>query len=140
MTTAIDTNVIVALWDDDDALNSTAHAALGAALGQGSLVIPPPVFAELIAAPFRTEVFIDAFVRDTVIAVDWNFSQAMWRTAGRAFQSYAGRRRKQRGDGPRRLLTDFLVGAYALENGFPLLTLDEKHYQASFPGLKIVSI
>ena len=59
-----------------------------------------------------------------------------WGVAGRALQSYAGRRRKQRGPGPRRILDDFLIGAYAACKDLPLLTLDEDVYRAGFPELK----
>lgn len=38
MITALDTNVLVALWDRDDGLNSTAQAALDAAFARGKLV------------------------------------------------------------------------------------------------------
>ena len=38
MTTAIDTNVIVALWDRDPSLSSNAQSALDAALGRGTVV------------------------------------------------------------------------------------------------------
>ena len=51
MTTAIDTNVLVALWNEDDRLNPLARSALDAALEHGGLVISAPVFAELLAAP-----------------------------------------------------------------------------------------
>ena len=34
MITAIDTNILVALWDKDDALNTLAQASLDAALGR----------------------------------------------------------------------------------------------------------
>lgn len=51
MTTAIDTNVIVALWDRDPSLNFSAQSALDAALARGTLVISSPVFAELLASP-----------------------------------------------------------------------------------------
>ena len=36
MTTAIDSNVLIALWNEDDTLNTLARSALDAALGQGS--------------------------------------------------------------------------------------------------------
>lgn len=140
MTTAIDTNVIVALWDKDDTINSLAQSALDAALRRGSLVIPPPVFAELLACPGRTEAFLDTFLKETGIIVDWNFDEAIWRTAGLAFQTYAARRRKQRDFGPRRILADFLIGAYALEKRCHLLTLDDRLYRASFPGLTVVKV
>jgi predicted nucleic acid-binding protein len=140
MTTAIDTNVIVALWDQDDAVNSAAQSALDAALRRGHLVIAAPVFAELMACPGRSEAFLDAFLKDTGISVDWTMAEAVWRTAGLAFQSYAARRRKQSAYGPHRILADFLIGAYALEKRFHLLTLDERLYRVSFPGLAITSV
>jgi predicted nucleic acid-binding protein len=71
MITAVDTNVLVGLWDRDDALNSTAQAALDAAFARGKLVISGAVFAELLALPRRTEAFIEEFLRDTGIGVDW---------------------------------------------------------------------
>jgi len=140
MITAVDTNVLVALWDRDDALNSTAQAALDAAFARGKLVISGAVFAELLALPRRTEAFIEKFLRETDISVEWITDEAMWRVAGRAFQAYSNRRRKQRSSEPRRLLADFLIGAHAVENGFALLTLDDGLYRAVFPKLRIVKL
>jgi len=51
ITTAIDTNVVVALWDKDPTLSLAAQTALEAAFNRGNLVVSAPVFAELIAAP-----------------------------------------------------------------------------------------
>jgi predicted nucleic acid-binding protein len=140
MTTAIDTNVLVALWNEDNTLNTLARSALDAALGRGSLVIAAPVFAELLAAPSRNEAFLDSFCRETGISVDWNLHETVWRAAGRAFRTYVERRKTQRGTGPRRILADFLIGAHALQNGFRLLTLDERLYRAAFPRLVIVGV
>jgi len=39
MVTAIDTNVLVALWDPDDSLNQAAQRSLDEALSRGTLVI-----------------------------------------------------------------------------------------------------
>jgi hypothetical protein len=140
MTTAIDTNVIVALWDRDTTLNSAAQSALDAALGRGNLIIAAPVFAELMACPGRDQAFLDMFCQEAGIAIDWNLDEATWRAAGRAFQAYAARRRRQGEPGPRRILADFVIGAHAIEKGYPLLTLDGGLYRAAFPGLKIVNI
>src|SRR5690242_2492835 len=63
MTTAIDSNVLIALWDKDDSLHAMARSALDSALGRGGLVIAAPVFAELLATPSRTEAFLDSFCR-----------------------------------------------------------------------------
>jgi predicted nucleic acid-binding protein len=77
MTTAIDSNVSVALWDKDETLNSAAQSALDAALRRGSLVVPAPVFAELMACAGRSEAFLDSFLKDTGISVDWNLGEAI---------------------------------------------------------------
>lgn len=140
MTTAIDSNVLIALWNQDDTLNTRARSALDGALSRGALVIAAPVFAELLAAPSRTENFLDSFCRDTGILVDWNLNEPVWRMAGAAFQLYVSRRRKQRDSGPRRILADFLIGAHALHNGFRLLTLDDRLYRPAFPRLPVVGI
>jgi len=140
MITAVDTNVLVALWDRDDALNSTAQAALDAAFARGKLVISGAVFAELLALPRRTEAFIEEFLRETGIGVDWITDEAMWRVAGRAFQAYANRRRKQRSGEPRRLLADFFIGAHPVENSFALFTLDDGIYRAAFPKPRIIKV
>ena len=138
MTTAIDTNVLVALWNEDDTLNTQARSALDAALGRGRLVISAPVFAELLAAPSRNESFLDSFCKETGIAVDWALNEAIWRAAGRAFQTYTSRRR-ERYAGARRILADFLIGAHAMQRGYRLLTLDDHLYRSAFPRLSIVT-
>src|SRR5262245_25491336 len=107
MTTAVDTNVIIALWDRDPATSSVAQKALDEALLRGSLVIIAPVFAELMAAPGRTEGFLNKFCNDTGMNVEFDLDEEIWRAAGRAFQAYAIRRRRQRDPGPRRILADF---------------------------------
>lgn len=139
MITALDTNVLVALWDRDDAWNSAAEAALTSAQARGKLIISGVVFSELLAFPRRKEKFIDRFLSDTDIGVEWAIQESMWRSAGAAYQIYAIRRRRQDGSSPRRLLADFLIGAHALENGYPLLTFDDSIYRAAFPKLTLVN-
>ncbi len=86
MITAIDTNVLVALWDHDEKLNSAALTALDNAFAAGRLVISGAVFAELMAFPKRTEKFLNDFLGDTQIEVDWATDEKIWRSAGRAFK------------------------------------------------------
>src|SRR5229473_4296929 len=140
MTTAIDTNVLVALWDAEDSLHRPARAALDKAFNEGTLVISGAVYAELLAAPGRTEAFVDGFCEEMGIGVEWEIRERVWRAAGTAFQGYAARRRKQRDTEARRMLADFVIGAHALVNGYKLLTLDARIYQASFPRLGITTL
>ena len=138
MTTAIDTNVIVALWDAEDTLHRVARVSLDKAFNEGTLVISGAVYAELMAAPGRTGAFVDRFCEETGIAVEWDLRERVWRVAGAAFQGYAARR-KQKGTEVRRILADFVIGAHALVNGYKLLTLDAGVYPASFPRLAIAT-
>jgi len=140
MTTSVDTNVIVALWDTDPVLSSAVQLALDSAFHRGELVIAAPAFAELMAAPGRSEAFLETFFRETGIRIDWQLGEVVWRAAGRAFQTYAARRRKQGESGPRRILADFLIGAHALRRGYRLLTLDDHLYRAAFPQLVIATL
>ena len=103
MTTAVDTNVVIALWDRDSALSLAALTALDAAFNRGALVAAAPVFAELIAAPGRNEAFVTSFFEETGIGIHWELPEQVWRLAGRTFQAYAERRRKQRDAGARRI-------------------------------------
>jgi predicted nucleic acid-binding protein len=122
MTTAIDTNVLIALSNENDSLNSSARSALDAALGRGSLVIAAaPVFAELLAAPSR-ETFLDSFCRERA-SPRTGISPSLSGLAGRAFEQYVAGRRRQRDSGPRWILADFLIGAHGMQEGFALLLL-----------------
>jgi predicted nucleic acid-binding protein len=134
---AIDTNAIVALWDKQPGLSSAAQSALDSAFSRGAILISAPVFAELLACPGREEAFLDTFLNDTGIKVDWDLEESVWRVAARAFQTYASRRRKHGDLGPRRILADFVIGAHALERDCELLTLDDRLYRAAFPHLRI---
>jgi predicted nucleic acid-binding protein len=140
MTTAVETNVIIALWDRDPAVSNSAQKALDDALLRGSLVLSGPVFAELMAAPGRTEGFLNKFCNETGMSVEFDLDEEIWRAAGRAFQAYAMRRRKQRDPGPRRILADFLIGAHAFQRGYDLLTLDDHLYRAAFSKLTIMTV
>jgi predicted nucleic acid-binding protein len=111
MTTAIGTDVVIALWDKDPKLSLAAQSALEAAFSRGTLIAAVPVFAELIAAPGRSEAFVGSFFEETGIGVDWELPEQIWRLAGRAFQAYSERRRRQRDAGARRILADFVIGS-----------------------------
>src|SRR5258707_7838441 len=103
MTTAIDTNVIVALWDAEDTLHRVARVALDKAFNEGTLVISGAVYAELMAAPGRTEAFVDRFCEETGIAVEWDLRERVWRGAGGGVLGFWGGRKEKGAGGPRNL-------------------------------------
>jgi predicted nucleic acid-binding protein len=135
--TAIDTNVLVYLWDSDARVNAPARDALDRAHARGGLVITGVVYAELLGAPSRDRQFIDHFLEETGIAVDWALDEAIWRLAGECFQTYARRRRAQDEPGPRRILADFLIGAHASLRANVLLTGDDRFYRTMLPALTV---
>ena len=111
---------------------------LGDARKIGGLVICAPVYAELLAHPKANQNFVDTFLIDTGVAVEFSLDEPVWRGAAKAFAAHAARRRSQRGDQPRRLLVDFIIGAHATEKSDRLLTLDASRYRTEFPQLVLL--
>lgn len=139
MVIALDTNILVSLWNPENALNTRAEKLLEDFGQSADFIISAPVYAELSAVPKRS-LNLDDLLDDTAISVDWEISESAWRAGASAFQSYAQRRVASGSSAPRRILTDFIIGAHALTNGYSLLTLDQRHYRAAFPKLKLQKI
>ncbi len=137
--TSLDTNVVIALLNQDKDLSETARLAINRCRRSGKLVISGPVYAELMGLPSRTQPVLDEFFTGGGIEIDWRFEEAVWRKAGAAFQGYVQRRIASSGSFPRRILTDFLIGAHASVRGNALLTLDRKLHEAAFPAIHIES-
>jgi predicted nucleic acid-binding protein len=136
---SLDTNVVIALLNQDNGINKKAQASIETSRKSGGLVVAGPVYAELLGLPSRTQAMLDEFFTSGGIDIDWGFEEAVWRAAGAAFQGYVRRRISSTGLLPRRILTDFLIGAHTVVNGYTLLTLDRKHYEAAFPGIRLQS-
>lgn len=137
MRTAVDTNVISALWSGEPAASRVA-ARLEQAHAQGGVVISAPVYAELLAHPSATAHFVNNFLADTGIVVDFDLDEPVWRRAAGSFALYAHRRRLSQGGSPKRLLADFIIAAHALLQADRLMTLDAKRYKQDFPKLRLV--
>jgi predicted nucleic acid-binding protein len=137
MRTAIDTNVLSALWSLEPSASDIAKN-LGNLKTEGGLVVGAPVYAELLAFPKATESFVNNFLSETGITVDFEFQQTVWLEAGRRFARYANRRGKSTRQHPKRLLADFLIGSHALAQADRLMTLDPKRYSRDFPELKLI--
>jgi len=135
--TAVDTNVLSALWSGEP-LASRAASQLEEAHARGGLVICAPVYAELLAHPSATQHFVDEFLADTGIVVDFDLGEDVWRQAGKSFALYAKRRRGSAGGSPKRLLVDFVIAAHAQLSADRLMTLDSSRYARDFPRLTVV--
>jgi predicted nucleic acid-binding protein len=134
--TAIDTNIVSALWAGETTAG-TVKKMLDEAAERGGLVICPVVYAELRAFPRATAAFVDKFLDDTGILPDWDIDRAVWQLAAERYEKYALRKRKQKMGEPKRLIADFLVGAHALLRADVLLTLDPRPYLRDFAELSV---
>jgi predicted nucleic acid-binding protein len=105
---------------------------------EGQLVISPFVFVELLAYPRSTGAFVQKFLEASCVVIDYKLKEMVWSEAGLRFARYSARRRQATGDGPRRVLADFLIGAHALVQAERLLTLDPKRYRQDFPELRLL--
>ena len=137
MRTAVDSNVLSAVWSGEPPAADIARG-LAEAKSLGGLVVCAPVYVELLAYPKSTESFLNRFLGDTGISVEFELSESVWREAGRRFARYAARRRRSTREGPKRLLVDFLIGAHALAQADRLMTLDAGRYARDFPDLKLL--
>ena len=138
MRTAVDTNVLSAIWGRE----SNAHLLsreLAEARRAGSVVICGPVFAEAMACPGATEAFIRNFLDQTGVQVAFDLGEDVWTESGRRFTRSVERKRRSQvpKHEPKRVLADFMIGAHALLHADQLMTLDQKRYRKDFPELKL---
>src|SRR5882724_10603617 len=78
MNTSIDTNILAALWNVDEAQNLAVKKALLASQAAGRLAICGAVYAELLASPARNEEFLDDFCAKASIGVEWELGERVW--------------------------------------------------------------
>ena len=138
MRTAVDTNILSALWSGEP-LASTVSEVLDQAATDGGLVVCAAVYAELLAHPKAKLDFVENFLSATGISIDFDLGEPVWREASARFAKYAIRRRASRGGRAKRLLADFIVGAHALIRADRLLTLDQTRYARDFPDLEQIT-
>jgi len=137
MKTALDSNILSAFWSNEPSAEPIEQE-LRNSRAQGAVVICAPVYVELAAHPLVSLGFLDKFLTETGITVEFILDEPVWRRAAKAFATYAQRRRRSGGDFPKRLLLDFVVASHAFLQADRLMTLDAKRYSKDFPNLRIV--
>jgi predicted nucleic acid-binding protein len=136
MKTAIDSNILSAFWSNEASAPCIEQELIDSR-AQGSVVVSAPVYVELAAHPLVSPGFVDRFLAETGIVVEFALDEAVWRKAAEGFADYARRRRGSGGSSPKRMLPDFLIAAHALLRADRLLTLDPSRYQQDFPQLRL---
>ena len=137
MRTALDTNIISAVWSGS-APSAQVAGMLAKAANEGALVICAPVYVELLAYPNATGQYLDRFLAGTRIEVDFLIDERVWRETAQRYAAYARRRRKSGGGEAKRLLADFLIGAHAFLQADRLFTLDRDRFTGDFPNLRLI--
>lgn len=151
MKTVVDTSVLIALLNPDEKYNERASELLMEAYSSGAVVIAPVTYTELGADQFFGATDdLDTFLDETGIRVETLERKALF-SAGKAFQTYLGRRGKKlqcSECGTERVFecpdcsasvtarqhvpADFLIGALAEEQGDRLLTFDGGFFETYF--------
>ncbi|WP_440770297.1 PIN domain-containing protein [Natronorubrum sp. DTA28] len=155
MTTAVDTNALLALLYEDDYADAS-EAALRSAYREGRVVITSVVYAELAAdGHFDSASDLNRFLEDLSIQLVEPSREALIR-AGERFQRYADRRP----DGlqcpacgakqtvrceecsedlaPRQhIAADFVIGGHATVDTDGLVSFDTAFYDTYFPSVTV---
>ena len=135
MITAVDTNVISAIWANEPNASS-AESLLTESYARGQLVLCPVVYSELLCHPAMEPSGTEKLLADSDVRIDFDLDQTIWREAGIRFRSYLKRRPLHAG--PRRFMADFLIAAHALRSADRLVSFNAPEFRRDFPELTVL--
>lgn len=136
MTTFLDTSALMAALNETEPHHDWSVAQIAARRGEGPLIITDMVYSEFSASMASRE-DTDAAVSHWALERLRGNDDALF-MAGQAYKSY---RRKKRGPGElpkNNVLPDFIIGAIANVEGYPLITTNEDDFSKYFPGLELI--
>ena len=128
----VDTNVLVDVLQNDPQWADWSIAQLRAQAQLHALAINPVIYAEL-SLSFSTFEALDRAVATMELAMHEVPRPALF-LAGKAYLQY-----RRRGGGKAQVLPDFLIGAHAAVEGWPLLTRDASRFRSYFPRLEVIA-
>jgi predicted nucleic acid-binding protein len=128
----VDTNVLIDVLEDDPRWADWSIRQLRAQAQVHELAINPIIYAELSLAFARYEA-LDAMVARLGLVLREVPRPALF-LAGKAFARY-----RKAGGSKTGVLPDFLIGAHAAVETWPLLTRDAQRYRAYFPSVELLT-
>ena len=128
----VDTNVLVDVLQDDPQWADWSIAQLRAQAKLHALVVNPVIYAEM-SLSFSTLEGLDDVVLTMALALREIPRPALF-LAARAYAQY-----RRRGGSNEQVLPDFLIGAHAAVEGWPLLTRDASRFRTYFPTLDVIA-
>lgn len=128
----IDTNVLIDVLEDDPQWADWSIRQLRTQSQVHPLAINPIIYAELSLA-FSTYEALDSVLSQLGLAMHEVPRPALF-LAGKAFARY-----RSAGGSRTGVLPDFLIGAHAAVQSWPLLTRDARRYRSYFPGLELIT-
>ena len=85
--TALDANVLIALWDTDPVISQSASLACQKIHENGPIGICGPAFSELMGQPGRSSTQIQRLLESAEIKIDWENPDARDALFGMAWQN-----------------------------------------------------
>ncbi|WP_404421790.1 type II toxin-antitoxin system VapC family toxin [Thalassospira australica] len=132
MTTLLDTNILIAMLDDNNYFHRWALEKFDELKTEGPMLISDIVYCEASVGMESQEAMDTAIYRLGIDRIP-SSNKSLFR-AGRAFKRY-----KQENHGPKLgVLPDYTIGAIAETEGIPLLTTNPSDYVGYFPEIEII--
>lgn len=128
----VDTNVLLDVLQDDPQWAEWSIGQLRAQVRVHALAIDPVIYAE-VSLSFSTIEALDAVVDRMGLQLE-EIPRAALFLAGKAFMQY-----RRAGGSRTQVLPDFLIGAHAAVNRWPLLTRDARRFRTYFPSLVVIA-
>ncbi len=136
MITAVDTNILIDIFEPDPVFGLSSKEALKLCFQEGVVIACEVVWAEVaVAYAGVQEVLVNTLEQMGIQFSPISLEAALM--AAKCWAEYLAQKPKK--DKKKRIAADFLIGGHALVQCDRLLTRDKGFYRKYFKGLKVLS-